>query len=438
MINLKSVDLDSTNIPNRDDFGKILQKIEHFHIDKKTFPQNNLDLANKKRTSLFPWRGQFSPGLIELLLNTYSKSHYTVFDPFAGSGTTLFEAARKYLSCIGTEIIPSAFEMSSTIHYVNLNKNEREKYIQQTKPIFERYLPSMSKYNLLSNNTGKNVVLADTEVYKKIINDSNINPYVHNIAVNTIMRFFPSNKKKNYPLSKKLLDAFKQHSTIIRSLPFNNKPCKMYHCDARNVPLDSNEIDIIITSPPYINVFNYHQNCRSAMELADWDLLKIAKSEIGANRKHRGNRFLTVIQYSIDMLQAFIEMKRIMKNNAKIIMVIGRESKVRHVSFENYKIISAIAIGGAGFKLECRQERKFVNRFGQQIFEDILHFIPEKESISNPNDYARAVGIYFLQNALEKAEEYIKKDIDSAIENAYAVKASPMFELKIQEDGKNE
>ncbi|MGH2506220.1 MAG: DNA methyltransferase, partial [Ktedonobacteraceae bacterium] len=71
-----------------------------------------LNLTNKSRTSLFPWRGQFSPELVEVLLDQYSQSSYTILDPFVGSGTTLFEAARKGFKCYGSEINPSAIEMA--------------------------------------------------------------------------------------------------------------------------------------------------------------------------------------------------------------------------------------------------------------------------------------------------------------------------------------
>ena len=44
-----------------------------------------------------------------------------------------------------------------------------------------------------------------------------------------------------------------------------------------------------------------HQNHRAILELLGFDLLHVAASEIGSNRKNRGNRFRTVIQYALDM-----------------------------------------------------------------------------------------------------------------------------------------
>ena len=56
--------------------------------------QHRLDIVEKERTSALPWRGQFSPQLIEYLLSKHCKKGDYVLDPFCGSGTVLLEAAR--------------------------------------------------------------------------------------------------------------------------------------------------------------------------------------------------------------------------------------------------------------------------------------------------------------------------------------------------------
>lgn len=54
-----------------------------------------LDIEDKHRSNLFTWRGQFSPQLIESLLDAYCPENATVFDSFAGSGTVLYESGKK-------------------------------------------------------------------------------------------------------------------------------------------------------------------------------------------------------------------------------------------------------------------------------------------------------------------------------------------------------
>jgi hypothetical protein len=109
---------------------QLLEGIENTPLDRQSIPQESLDLANKLRASLFPWRGQFSPELVELFLNHYSQDTSVILDPFAGSGTTLFEATRKGLVCYTAEINPSAIEMARTAHFSNLSLAQRKDAIQ--------------------------------------------------------------------------------------------------------------------------------------------------------------------------------------------------------------------------------------------------------------------------------------------------------------------
>jgi hypothetical protein len=168
------------------------------------------------------------------------------------------------------------------------------------------------------------------------------------------------------------------------------------------------------------------------MELAGWDLLEIARSEIGSNRKNRGNRFLTVIQYSIDMLLSLLEMRRLLDGKGRIIMIIGRESNVRRTKFENYRVLAMLALSGAGLDLVCRQERKFVNRFGKTIYEDLLHFEIDGEPVEYPEDLARDISTTLLKDALARAQDTVKEDITSAIEQVDKVEPSPMLQCSVQ------
>lgn len=85
-------------------------------------------------------RGQFSPEFIELMLTEYTCSDSVVADPFVGSGTTLFEAARKSLTCFGAEINPAAVVMARTVRFVNLKLLERKSYIRAAQTIIEKHL----------------------------------------------------------------------------------------------------------------------------------------------------------------------------------------------------------------------------------------------------------------------------------------------------------
>lgn len=112
-------------------------KFEKIPIDKTSIPQRELNIDNKTRSNLFAWNGQFSPQFVETLLSHYAQVGYVVVDPFAGSGTTLCEAARKGISAYGVELNASAYYMAKTYELANTSLSEREKLIKSVEEILE-------------------------------------------------------------------------------------------------------------------------------------------------------------------------------------------------------------------------------------------------------------------------------------------------------------
>ncbi len=92
----------------------------------EVLPQQLLDIEDKKRSNLFSWCGQFSPQLIEYLLEAYCPRGSVVLDPFVGSGTVLYEAATLSLPAYGFEINPSAWSFSKVYEFANIEPNDRK------------------------------------------------------------------------------------------------------------------------------------------------------------------------------------------------------------------------------------------------------------------------------------------------------------------------
>ena len=74
------------------------------------------------------------------------------------------------------------------------------------------------------------------------------------------------------------------------------------------------------------------------------------------------------------MSLALRELARVTRASARVILVVGRESFVRGGRFFNGELVAEIAVRCTGLAIERRQERRFRNRYGTDIFEDILHF----------------------------------------------------------------
>jgi late competence protein required for DNA uptake (superfamily II DNA/RNA helicase) len=56
---------------------------------RSTVDQHHLDIVSKERNSVLPWKGQFSPQLVEFLLSRHATQESVILDPFCGSGTLL-------------------------------------------------------------------------------------------------------------------------------------------------------------------------------------------------------------------------------------------------------------------------------------------------------------------------------------------------------------
>ncbi len=118
-----------------------INSLHEIEINRIDIPQHFLDLKERVRTNLFPWRGQFSPGLVSLLLSSYGAAGSVVLDPFAGVGTTLFEAARENLACHGTEVNPAAVAMAETIMFIGMKTQERRRILRRALSLLENELP---------------------------------------------------------------------------------------------------------------------------------------------------------------------------------------------------------------------------------------------------------------------------------------------------------
>ena len=396
-------------------------------LDRDSIAQSRLDIAKRLRTNHFPWTGQFSPQFAEAVLSAYGPASGVVVDPFVGSGTSLVEAARLGLAANGADLNPAALALARVYELVNLERQDRALVLDEMDGALAEGIgpPHGPLFSAASEESAHRADIEATLV--EIWREARHEPMEILAAALVVLCDF----------HQRHLDADKVHATwrrlarIVRTLPESPSPIKVSHADARDLPMETDSADVVFTSPPYINVFNYHQKYRRSVEALNWDILAIARSEIGSNRQNRGNRFLTVVQYSLDMALAMREAARVTRRRGRLIFVLGRESKVRGTAFYNGELIAELAVRCAGLKLERRQERVFRNRYGADIHEDILHLrtareIPgERECLETARHVAGEV--LGRTAACFRAPEKERQGLDEAIEQLSEVSPSPML-----------
>lgn len=367
-----------------------------------------LDITDKKRSNLFTWNGQFSPQFVEALIDNFAAKEFVVADPFLGSGTVLYECARKGIAASGVELNPSAYYMAKVYEFCNIILSERYSIIESLDTIINNACDESDSLSALCEiaATSQNAQISNTISLIIVLLDL----FNNHFSIDLL-------KEKWEKIRKTIYELPESKSEILASL-----------ADARSLPIANNSVDLIITSPPYINVFNYHQKYRRSVEALGYDVLKIAKKEIGSNRKNRGNRLFTVIQYCIDMAFSIREIIRICKPNSRIIFVVGRESNVLSTSFCNSQLIYNIANGIFDLPIILKQQRVFKNRYGQDIYEDILHFCNSDDKINKIStlqirELSRQVAVDVLISKINLgiASEKMLSQFQSAIDNASSI-----------------
>ncbi len=113
----------------------------------KPIPLECINIIKKTRANLFAWRGQFSPQLIEVILEFYCLPNSVILDPFVGSGTVLLEAGNLGFEAYGFEANPAAWILSRT--YELINNTQRRKNIQRVRERIDSKFP----FKIFDNNT---------------------------------------------------------------------------------------------------------------------------------------------------------------------------------------------------------------------------------------------------------------------------------------------
>ncbi len=382
--------------------------------NRQEFPedQDRLDIANKTRASILPWRGQFSPQLIDYLIERNAPHATFIVDPFCGSGTVLYEAAEHDKSAYAVDINPAAICLASFSGICSTPIKDRFSIISDVRS----FVSSLRKS---SDNKYLDIIEADEAALHLM--ECDLCALSTNAIRAALLVAFGNQRSTTIT---KTVRALRSIENSILSAPHTRQDIRTEIGDARDLPVEDQTVDYIVTSPPYINVFNYHQNYRPITESLGYKPLPMARSEIGSNRKFRQNRYMTVVQYSIDMALFLEEASRILKPSGCMTIVLGRESNVRGVAFRNGEIIGALAVEGLGWTAQSWHERKFMNRFGETIFEDVITLTPPTFT-SDVDKIGRLVGTEALRIALKITPSERAKEINEAINSAPQIMPSP-------------
>ena len=351
------------------------------------------DLPEYQRTKhvhrLHPYLGKFIPQLVEIFLRKYKPS--LVYDPFAGSGTTLVEANALGIDSVGTDI--SAFNvLLSKVKTADYDIPLLEKEIYDILKRLDTYKSKFSKDEKVNklfstkNDYIKKWFAPNTQkellCYSRLIKDYTYQDLLRIVlsrsarSARLVTHFdldFPKEPQtkpyqcyKHQRTCQPVEDAYKFLSrytidTLDRVKEFSKIKTKakvvVNHGDSREVELP-NGIDMVFTSPPYIGLIDYHEQHKYAYELLGLknnEIREIGPAKNGQSQQAKSD-------YIKGINDVLLHTRDYMAKNALALIVVN----------DKYKLYKSEA---AGFKEIGRVERHVNRRTGRRegaFYESIL------------------------------------------------------------------
>lgn len=272
---------------------KIRKNTKQLKLLEKNLSFSGLDSGTTfKKNASFPihrWYSYvegFSWNFVRKILQSYSKKDFIVLDPFCGSGTSLVECCNLGIRSIGYDVNPFLTFVSDVKTDFSINVKNIISEVEILKSKFQncnitRDVPTFDKVNLsayfANNNAFGKDVLPKVLFVKKCLNEIRdtkvrnffILAFCSIIIVVSNYRRGPDlalkrEKLKDFPVFERFLEQISIMIEDLNKIKKSNfaKP-KLYTGDSRFLEkIENDSIDLVITSPPYLNGTNYFRNTK--------------------------------------------------------------------------------------------------------------------------------------------------------------------------------
>jgi len=263
---------------------------------------------------IYPYKGKFHPQMIRSLLNFIKvKEGNLVLDPFLGSGTTVLESQVLGINSIGIDVSPVCVLISKV-------KTQSIDVLEKIKSI---------KDDILKHNGGTLMNFDKKPKQLREAIESIDNEKVRNffLVAELIAHSDRSRRRKDFNEAfsanvEKMIKSVEDFSNAVKEVGIKLGSVKIEEGDSRNLKLDNNSVDGIITSPPYSIALDYVKNDAHALEALGFDTKKIRDEFIGV----RGIGAKRIELYNQDMMKSINEMFRVLKPGKFCVIIIGDAS----------------------------------------------------------------------------------------------------------------
>ncbi|HOU15771.1 MAG TPA: DNA methyltransferase [Anaerolineae bacterium] len=292
---------------------------------------------------LSPYVGKMKSGMAKVLVELYSDPGDIVFDPFCGSGVVPLEALLAEREAWANDLSPYAYaitrakmEASGNLHYDIDTAHRIIKQIEKEAPTVDISTVPEWVQEFFHPDTLREVltafrILQETENYFLL---GCLLGILHHVRPGFLSypssHLVPYLRKKKYPpeefpemytyrdLRTRLLAKIRR-AYHRAALPVNweDRRYRLFQTNARDLPIEDNSVDVIISSPPYFGALDYARDNRLRLWFLGYRDWKELDASLTANAK----------VYIPQMTECLLEMDRVLKPEKYCVLVLGDVEK---------------------------------------------------------------------------------------------------------------
>ncbi len=294
---------------------------------------------------IHPYPAKFIPELPREIIRECTKERNIVLDPFCGSGTTLLEACIAGRKSIGIDSNPVA-ALISRAKTTALTVCEQEQILaianrlskMDLTEIKAAWIPAVQN---LEHWFQKNVITELSWLKQFILDNSSGNLQVFLLCIFSSIIVKVSNQESNtrYAAIEKNLTEGAVIAAFVRKLKQEYEKIVLISAMRtvnKNIPtviLGSTEsissdtvadssVDVVITSPPYANSYDYYLYHKWRMIWLGYDVKQVQETEIGSRHEHSSKK-APISTFEDRMIPAMKNISRMLKPNKLAYFFVG-------------------------------------------------------------------------------------------------------------------
>ena len=335
---------------------KAIEVLNNINWDFKDFTTQYLS----HKFHSYPAR--FIPQIPLSFIRLFTKEGDIVLDPMCGCGTALVEAFLNNRDSIGNDFNPLATLISKVkttlISDLEFRCFER-KFVKVKRYLDLDYRRVEERANNLPNRTVSKIfnkaVIGKLEAIREMIleirDEGHNDLYDLGRAVLSAVIWSLVENGNGIDIENsfgKKVQAMKKEILEMTKIVSKSPKVEIMKGDARKLQVKNDSVDLIVTSPPYVNALDYYRVHMYNMLWLGMDFDLFRKHEIGGHSHFIMNRFRLLSEYLGDMLRSMVEMNRVLKKGKICAIVVGNSS-LEYELIESHKYFSAFATD-IGFK----------------------------------------------------------------------------------------